>query len=131
MIGQIFYLASIGLPVPASEAQVFLADHIYTHFEQEESIYTGNGKLKDDLIRTKEIIDQATNRSLIILNEAFSSTTVKDAIEISRKILDQIKLKDCICIFVTFLDELMKDNEITSLVTQVVNQERTYKIKKH
>ncbi len=129
-IAQIFYLASVGVPVPAKTAQVFLVDRILTHFEKEESIYTGNGKLMDDLVRVKDILDHSTSRSLIILNEIFSSTTMTDALSLSKEILKQIKEIGSICLFVTFLDDLLaEDEEFISLVAQVDEQnERIYKI---
>jgi DNA mismatch repair ATPase MutS len=104
--GQLHYLASLGLLVPGSAATVFLPDQIFTHFEREEDIQTLSGKLQDDLIRLHEIFAQATDASVVILNEIFTSTALADALALSSRLLMRVTELDCICLCVTFLDEL-------------------------
>lgn len=120
VLGQLQYLALIGVPVPASRASLFLCDAIYTHFEREETIKTHRGKLHEEIISLHDSLERATPRSLIVLNEIFTSTTLKDSLFLSRKILEKITALDALCVCVTFLDELasMGDN-VASFVSQV------------
>lgn len=132
--GQIHFLAALGLPVPGIAAKLSLFDRIYTHFERKESMETFRGKLQDDLLRIHDILDQATGRSIIIINELFTSTTLQDAIFLGTKIVQQIIDLDALCVYVTFVDELSLLGPTTvSMVSTVVPEhpeQRTYKLVK-
>jgi DNA mismatch repair ATPase MutS len=129
---QIHYLGALGLPVPGSKSQLFLFDTLFTHFESEEKIENIRSKLEDDLFRIHQILSQATSRSMIILNEIFTTTTFDDSLELSRKILEMISNKDIICVWVTFLVELTDYiHKTVSYTGEIKNDEydtRTYKI---
>lgn len=105
-IGQCAYLASLGCPIPASRASVMLPDHIYTHFERQETLATLHGKLDDELVRIHDILSNTTAASIIVMNESFSSTTVKDALLIGTEVLKRIIELNCAAVYVSFLDEL-------------------------
>ena len=132
MFGQMHYLASIGLCVPGKSSSLYIFDNIFTHFGKEEDLSTGSGKLKDDLERLFEITSQATGKSLIIINEIFSSTTVKDAVTLGNHMMDKLIDLKAPTVVVTFLDELSLRNEaVVSMMSTVKEKdptERTYKI---
>ena len=66
------------------------------------------------------------------MNESFTSTTLRDAVVVGARVLEQIIERDMLCVCVTFVDELASLSETTvSMMSTVVPEDpasRTYKI---
>lgn len=132
MFGQLHYLAALGLSVPGTRVQLFLFDRLFTHFEREEHLTNLRGKLQDDLVRIHVILEQATPRSLLVINEMFASTTFQDALELSQRIAARLMALDMLCVWVTFIDELsvLGEQTVSMMSTVAIDNpaQRTYKI---
>lgn len=125
-VGQCLYLAALGCPVAAQRAAVALPDHIFTHFEREESLTTLHGKLDDELVRIHGILARATGASVVVMNESFASTTSEDALVIGTEVLRLLIERGCIAVYVTFLDELSSLNPAcVSMVGAVADDDPT------
>jgi DNA mismatch repair protein MutS len=130
--GQLHYLASLGYPVPACEAALFLPDRVFTHFEREEDLATLRGKFEGELVRIRDVLDQATGSSVVVMNESFASTTLQDAARVGERVLDRMTRLGLLGVYVTFVDELASISDAcVSMVATVVPDnpaERTFKL---
>ncbi len=132
VFGQLHHFACIGCSVPGVDASLYLFDHIYTHFGREEDLSTLSGNLKDDLIRLHRVFENASQNSVIIVNEVFSSATLQDALLLGKAMMDRIANLGALAVCVTFLDELASHGVETVSMMSTVRQDdptqRTYKI---
>ncbi|HTV12046.1 MAG TPA: hypothetical protein VME20_09300 [Acidimicrobiales bacterium] len=130
--GQLHYLASLGLLVPALEAELVLADRVFTSFQQAERLEEARSHLEDELVHLSNVIEGATPRSIVVLNESFSSTTLSDAAVLGKAVLAKLLSRGALCLYVTFVDELASANDATISVVATVDPEdpvvRTYKL---
>jgi hypothetical protein len=132
MFGQLHFLAGLGCPVPGTHAKLFLADHVFTHFEREEDITNLRGKLEDELVRLHRSCESMTPDSVVVLNEIFNSTSLDDQIFLSTKILQYLIAIDAVGVCVTFIDALSTLGDKTvSMVSTVAADDpsrRTFEI---
>ncbi len=130
--GQLHYLAGLGLPVPGRDTRLFLPDRIFSHFERREDIRTLRGKFEDELVRIHSILAEATPDSLLVMNESFGSTTLRDAVVVGAEVMRQIMALGPLTVFVTFIDELASLGPATvSMMSTVVPCDpamRTFKV---
>ncbi len=118
-IGQVFYLARLGLPVPAAAARLPLLERIFTVFETGESGEAPTSKLEAELMQLRAVLPAADERSLVILNEVFSSTTYADALELAGRVYRRLTGQGATAVWVTFLDELTTLPGAVSMVAEV------------
>ncbi|MDP4193390.1 MAG: hypothetical protein Q8858_17635, partial [Bacteroidota bacterium] len=132
-IGQLVYFTLIGMPVPAAYAKLPLFQGIFTHFTCEENSFTDNGKLKEELLKIKDLLAYSQNKScFFILNELFSSTTTADAYDMCILLINKILKQNAVVLCVTHIPQLINTcNGMISLGTELINNSehaRTYKI---
>ena len=130
--GSCTYLAGLGLPVPGSRAQLQLPDRVFSHFERQERVETLRGKLEEELVRIHAVLTQATERSVIIVNESFSSTTLEDARFLGGEMIRRITDSGALAVYVTFIDDLSSVNEATVSMVSTIEPDdpatRTFRI---
>ncbi|MBK0331410.1 hypothetical protein I8D64_08350 [Brachybacterium sp. MASK1Z-5] len=119
-VGQLHHLAALGCPVPAASARIPLTDQVMCLFEREEDLDAVEGRLAREVARLHSMLERATPRSVLVINEAFASTALADARVLTRDVLERIIDCGASAVCVTFIDELSRIGPATvSMVAQV------------
>ena len=125
-VGQLYHLAALGLPVPGRTAVLHAPDAILTHFDRGDRAGDLRSRLEDEVTRMARMLPALSDRSVVILNEMFSSTTFVDARTMSADVLRAVLAAGAVGVCVTFIDELSTlDDRVVSLVTGIDERDPT------
>jgi len=89
-IGLIVLLAQIGSFVPATKASIGLVDRIFTRVGASDNISAGESTFLVEMQEAANILNNATNKSLILLDEIGRGTSTFDGISIAWAITEYI-----------------------------------------
>ena len=131
-LGQLVYFAMMGLTAPAESAVVPYFDNLLTHFSVEESLESGRGKLQEELVRLKPMMQEKQGNSFIILNELFTTAATYDAFVMGQRVIRHFADQGCLGVYVTHIAELSKaGDDVASLVAladEHDHKKRTFRI---
>lgn len=116
----IVLLAQIGCYVPATEANIGIIDKIFTRVGATDNISSGESTFMVEMNETASILNNLSNRSLVLLDEIGRGTSTYDGISIAWSIAEYLhnhnqKAKT---LFATHYHEL---NEMTNLFERIKN----------
>ena len=89
-VAVIVLMAQIGCFVPADYAEIGVIDRIFTRVGACDDLSMGKSTFMMEIIEVVEILKNATNRSLIILDEVGRGTSTFDGISIAKSIAEYI-----------------------------------------
>lgn len=119
--GIIVLMAQIGSYVPADEARIGVVDRIFTRVGLQDDLATGQSTFMVEMVETAAILNQATPRSLVILDEVGRGTSTYDGMSIARSVIEHLhndpKL-GCKSLFATHYHEL---TELANTLPRVRN----------
>nr|CAH7713517.1 unnamed protein product [Callosobruchus chinensis] len=105
-------LAHMGSFVPAESAHIGVIDKIFSRVGATDNITAGYSTFMVEMIETATIVNQATDRSLVILDEIGRGTGVYDGLSIAQAVIEHIhNVNKCRAIFATHYHELTKVGE--------------------
>ncbi len=109
-------LAQIGSYVPAEEATIGVCDRIFTRIGAHDDLSGGLSTFMVEMAETAAILRQATERSLVILDEIGRGTSTYDGVSIAQAVVEYVHDAphlNCRTLFATHFHEL------TVLATQL------------
>jgi len=124
-VGLIQLIAQIGSFVPARSARLGVCDRIFTRVGAVDDLATGQSTFMVEMNETANILNHATSRSLVLLDEIGRGTATFDGLSIAWAVAEYIATEiRARTIFATHYHEL---NELASLLPNVANYQVTVK----
>ncbi len=108
-VGICYVLAQGGIYVPADSFCYVPVDAIYTHFPADEDKTMDLGRLGEECTRFKEIYNSATEDSLVLMNETFSTTSFEEGYYIAVDSVKALLSKGVRTIYNTHMHKLAYD----------------------
>ncbi|MDA1348184.1 MAG: DNA mismatch repair protein MutS [Chloroflexi bacterium] len=108
-VALIVLMAQIGSFVPAEEATIGVVDRIFTRIGLQDDLAVGQSTFMVEMVETASILNHATERSLIILDEIGRGTSTYDGLAIARATAEYIHSHPrlgCKTLFATHYHEL-------------------------
>ena len=112
-------MAQTGSFVPAKDATIGLVDRIFTRVGASDELVRGQSTFMVEMTETANIINNATEKSLVILDEVGRGTSTYDGLSLAWAITEHIATKiKCRTLFATHYHEL---TELAELFTNIKN----------
>lgn len=102
----IVLLAHCGSFVPAAHAQIGDIDRIFTRIGSADDLAGGKSTFMVEMIETANILNQATNKSLVLMDEVGRGTATTDGLAIAHACVNRLVEIGCLTLFATHYFEL-------------------------
>ena len=120
-VALIVLMAQIGSFVPADEARIGLVDRIFTRIGAQDEISAGQSTFMVEMVEAANLLNHATARSLLVLDEVGRGTSTYDGISIAWAMVEHIHNHprlQCKTLFATHYHEL---TQLADLLPRVHN----------
>lgn len=117
-VALIVLMAQVGSFVPAREATVSVVDRIFTRVGAHDELVRGQSTFMVEMSEAANILHNATERSLVLIDEIGRGTSTYDGIAIAWAVAEELHRLGCKCLFATHYHHL---NELERLLPRVRN----------
>ena len=122
-VALITLLAQTGSFVPAKSATIGLVDRIFTRVGASDELHSGQSTFMVEMVETANILNNATEKSLVILDEIGRGTSTLDGLSLAWAIAETLAVRGCRTLFATHYHELTtladRDSSIINLHVSV------------
>ncbi len=106
-VALITFMAHVGCFVPAKSAEIAITDRIFTRIGASDDLAYGQSTFMVEMVEVATILQNATMRSLLILDEIGRGTSTFDGLSIAKAVLEDVTSRlRCKTLFSTHFHEL-------------------------
>ncbi len=120
-VGLIVLLAQIGSFVPAKRARIGLTDRIFTRVGASDNLAAGESTFLVEMNETANILNNATQRSLILLDEVGRGTSTFDGMSIAWSLVEYLHSNQAVAARTLFATHYHELNELEQQLERVRN----------
>jgi len=103
----IVIMAQIGSYVPAKAAHIGIVDKVFSRVGASDDLSRGRSTFMVEMVETASILNRATERSFVILDEIGRGTATFDGVSIAWSVVEYLhEVNKCRCLFATHYHEL-------------------------
>lgn len=128
-VGIAVLLFLCGCPIPCRSAEIGEISSIFTHFPRDER-FDGSGRFVEENERVRKILSAMDERSLVLLNETYSTTNEENAVLMTEKLASELHQKSIFGLYITHQHALTELGipYLNVLIDHDDANRRTYKI---
>jgi len=120
-VGLIVLLAQVGSFVPARQARIGVVDRIFTRVGASDNLAAGESTFLVEMNETANILNNATPRSLILLDEVGRGTSTFDGLSIAWALVEYLHQHDRVAARTLFATHYHELNALTERYARVRN----------
>jgi DNA mismatch repair protein MutS len=119
--GLIVLMAQIGCFVPAEAADIGMVDKIFTRVGASDNLAAGESTFLVEMNEAANILNNATNQSLILLDEVGRGTSTFDGLSIAWALAEYLHNQPAVAAKTLFATHYHELNELATMYERVVN----------
>ncbi len=127
--GLIVLMAQVGCFVPAEEAHIGMVDKIFTRVGAHDNLAAGESTFLVEMNEAANILNNATDRSLILLDEVGRGTSTFDGISIAWALAEYLHNQSSVAAKTLFATHYHELNELEKMYDRIANY--NVKVKEH
>lgn len=115
LAGQVPILAQYGFFVPCRKARVGLSNYMQMLIGDSQSVERGLSSFGSEMEELKEILDNSTDRSVLLIDEIASGTNPVEGLALTRSLVDYLKQKPYITLITTHFETVTETEGVINM----------------